>query len=138
MELSERCVRLRAGALRIHMRRARLGVGPVAAVELVSRNAPKPGPGGTYNPRMLGNVLTAIVTPFHEDESIDFDTFQALAKHLVEHGSDGIVVSGTTVESPTLSDVERLDLLRAADEAIGGSGSSSPAPARTPRRTRCT
>ena len=53
---------------------------------------------------MLGNVLTAIVTPFHEDGSIDFDAFQALARYLVEHGSDGIVVSGTTGESPTLSD----------------------------------
>ena len=67
--------------------------------------------GRTYNRRMLGNVLTAIVTPFHEDGSIDFDAFQALARHLVEHGSDGIVVAGTTGESPTLSDDERLDLL---------------------------
>jgi 4-hydroxy-tetrahydrodipicolinate synthase len=71
---------------------------------------------------MLGNVLTAIVTPFHEDGSIDFDAFQALARHLVEHGSDGIVVSGTTGESPTLSDAERLDLLHAAKEAVGGTG----------------
>ena len=71
---------------------------------------------------MLGNVLTAIVTPFHDDGSIDFDAFQALARHLVDHGSDGIVVSGTTGESPTLSDEERLDLLRAATEAIGGTG----------------
>jgi 4-hydroxy-tetrahydrodipicolinate synthase len=71
---------------------------------------------------MLGNVLTAIVTPFRDDGSIDFDAFQALARHLVEHGSDGIVVSGTTGESPTLSDAERLDLLRAATEAIGGTG----------------
>ena len=71
---------------------------------------------------MLGNVLTAIVTPFHEDGSIDLDAFQALAHHLVEHGSDGIVVSGTTGESPTLSDPERLDLLRAAKEAVGGTG----------------
>jgi len=71
---------------------------------------------------MLGNVLTAIVTPFHDDVSIDFDAFQALARHLVEHGSDGIVVSGTTGESPTLSDAERLDLLRAAKEAVGGAG----------------
>jgi 4-hydroxy-tetrahydrodipicolinate synthase len=69
---------------------------------------------------MLGHVLTAIVTPFDEDGSIDFDAFQALARHLVEHGSDGIVVSGTTGESPTLSDRERLDLLRAAKEAVGG------------------
>jgi 4-hydroxy-tetrahydrodipicolinate synthase len=67
---------------------------------------------------MLGNVLTAIVTPFREDESIDFDAFQRLARHLVDHGSDGLVVAGTTGESPTLSDNERLDLFRAALEAV--------------------
>src|SRR3954449_1626986 len=69
---------------------------------------------------MLGNVLTAIVTPFHEDESVDFDAFQRLARHLVENGSDGVVVAGTTGESPTLTDGERLDLFRAALEAVGG------------------
>jgi 4-hydroxy-tetrahydrodipicolinate synthase len=68
---------------------------------------------------MLGNVLTAIVTPFREDGSIDFDAFQALARHLVANGSDGIVVAGTTGESPTLADSERLDLFRAALEAVG-------------------
>ncbi|MFL5926148.1 MAG: 4-hydroxy-tetrahydrodipicolinate synthase [Gaiellaceae bacterium] len=68
---------------------------------------------------MLGNVLTAIVTPFRDDESVDFDAFQQLARHLVEHGSDGIVVAGTTGESPTLTDLERLDLFRAALEAVG-------------------
>ncbi len=68
---------------------------------------------------MLGNVLTAIVTPFHEDGSIDFDAFQRLARHLVANGSDGVVVAGTTGESPTLSDTERLDLFRAALEAVG-------------------
>jgi 4-hydroxy-tetrahydrodipicolinate synthase len=68
---------------------------------------------------MLGHVLTAIVTPFREDESIDFDAFQRLARHLVEQGSDGIVVAGTTGESPNLSDEERLDLIRAAIEAVG-------------------
>ena len=68
---------------------------------------------------MLGNVLTAIVTPFREDGAVDFDSFQRLAKHLVDHGSDGIVVAGTTGESPNLSDKERLDLFRAALEAVG-------------------
>jgi 4-hydroxy-tetrahydrodipicolinate synthase len=68
---------------------------------------------------MLGNVLTAIVTPFREDESIDFDAFQRLARHLVDNGSDGVVVAGTTGESPTLSDGERLDLIRAAIDAVG-------------------
>ena len=68
---------------------------------------------------MLGSVLTAIVTPFADDESVDFDCFQRLARHLVESGSDGIVVAGTTGESPTLTDEERLDLIRAAIEAVG-------------------
>ena len=68
---------------------------------------------------MLGNVLTAMVTPFHEDGSVDFASFQRLARHLVENGSDGVVVSGTTGESPNLTDDERLDLFRAAVEAVG-------------------
>jgi 4-hydroxy-tetrahydrodipicolinate synthase len=68
---------------------------------------------------MLGHVLTAMVTPFHDDGSVDFGAFQALARHLVENGSDGVVVAGTTGESPTLSDDERLDLIRAALEAVG-------------------
>jgi 4-hydroxy-tetrahydrodipicolinate synthase len=68
---------------------------------------------------MLGNVLTAIVTPIREDGSVGFDEFQALARHLVENGSDGIVVAGTTGESPTLTDTERLDLVRAAVDAVG-------------------
>ncbi len=68
---------------------------------------------------MLGGVLTAIVTPFGDDGRIDYDAFQALARHLIDHGSDGLVVGGTTGESPTLEDAERLDLVRAAIEAVG-------------------
>jgi 4-hydroxy-tetrahydrodipicolinate synthase len=68
---------------------------------------------------MLGNVLTAIATPFHEDGSIDFAAFQRLAHYLVENGSDGVVVAGTTGESPTLDDDERIDLIRAAISAVG-------------------
>jgi len=68
---------------------------------------------------MLGNVLTAIVTPFREDGAVDYDAFQRVARHLVENGSDGVVVAGTTGESPTLADGERLDLFRAALEAVG-------------------
>ncbi len=70
--------------------------------------------------RMLGGVLTAIVTPFDDEGRIDYDAYQALARHLVENGSDGLVVAGTTGESPTLSDAERLDLVRATIEAVGG------------------
>jgi 4-hydroxy-tetrahydrodipicolinate synthase len=70
---------------------------------------------------MLGKVLTAIVTPYRDDESVDFDAFQQLARYLVENGSDGLVVAGTTGESPTLTDGERLDLFRAAVDAVGDS-----------------
>ena len=72
---------------------------------------------------MLGRVLTAIVTPFREDGSVDLDAFQDLARHLVDHGSEGIVVAGTTGESPTLSDGERSDLISAAVEAVGSDAS---------------
>jgi 4-hydroxy-tetrahydrodipicolinate synthase len=68
---------------------------------------------------VLGEVLTAIVTPFHSDGSVDYDRFRELAQHLVDHGSDGIVVFGTTGESPTLSDGEKLELLSAALDAVG-------------------
>jgi 4-hydroxy-tetrahydrodipicolinate synthase len=69
---------------------------------------------------MLGELLTAIVTPFNADGSVSLDKFRELATFLVEHGSDGIVVSGTTGESPTLTDEEKLDLFAAAVDAVGG------------------
>jgi 4-hydroxy-tetrahydrodipicolinate synthase len=68
---------------------------------------------------MLGEVLTAIVTPFGEDGSVDYDRFRELAQHLVDNGSDGLVVTGTTGESPTLTDDERLELYAAAVDAVG-------------------
>ena len=68
---------------------------------------------------MLGEVLTAAVTPFREDGSVDVDLFRDLCLHLVENGSDGIVVAGTTGESPTLTDDERLELVAAAVDAVG-------------------
>jgi 4-hydroxy-tetrahydrodipicolinate synthase len=64
-------------------------------------------------------VLTAIVTPFSDDGAVDFDAFQRLAQQLVDNGSDGVVVAGTTGESPTIEDGERLDLIRSAIEAVG-------------------
>src|SRR5713226_2695932 len=69
---------------------------------------------------MLGEVLTAIVTPFDRDGRVDLDRFRELALYLVENGSDGIVVCGTTGESPTLSDVEKLELWRVAVETLRG------------------
>ena len=68
---------------------------------------------------MLGEVLTAIVTPFHQDGSLDVDAFRRLAAHLVDNGSDGLVVAGTTGESPTLTDAEKLELFAAALDAVG-------------------
>ena len=68
---------------------------------------------------MLGEILTAIVTPFRADGSVDLDRFRALASHLVENGSDGLVVTGTTGESPTLSDDERFELYEAAVDEVG-------------------
>jgi 4-hydroxy-tetrahydrodipicolinate synthase len=68
---------------------------------------------------MLGSVLTAMVTPFAADGSVDVDRFRELATYLVDNGSDGLVVCGTTGESPTLSDKEKLLLFAAARDAVG-------------------
>lgn len=68
---------------------------------------------------MLGEVITAIVTPFDADGSVDLGAFRELATHLVDHGNDGLVVCGTTGESPTLSDEEKLELFAAAKDAVG-------------------
>jgi 4-hydroxy-tetrahydrodipicolinate synthase len=69
---------------------------------------------------VLGEVLTAIVTPFREDGSVDLERFRELCLHLVGNGSDGLVVAGTTGESPTLNDDERFSLFETAVEAVGG------------------
>jgi 4-hydroxy-tetrahydrodipicolinate synthase len=68
---------------------------------------------------MLGSVLTAMVTPFNADGAVDVDRFRDLAIDLVDNGSDGLVVCGTTGESPTLSDREKLLLFAAARDAVG-------------------
>src|SRR6266508_4886036 len=68
---------------------------------------------------MLGEVLTAIATPFQADGSVDYDRFRELAVHLVDNGSDGFVVTGTTGEAPTLTDDERFELYAAALDAVG-------------------
>jgi 4-hydroxy-tetrahydrodipicolinate synthase len=68
---------------------------------------------------MLGEVLTAILTPFHPDGSVNVPKFRELAAYLVDHGSDGVVVAGTTGESPTLTDDEKLELFAAAVDAVG-------------------
>jgi 4-hydroxy-tetrahydrodipicolinate synthase len=67
----------------------------------------------------FGRVLTAMVTPFTDDGKLDVEGAQRLAAHLVEHGHDGLVVSGTTGESATTSDEEQLTVLRAVLDAVG-------------------
>ena len=68
---------------------------------------------------MLGEVLTAMVTPFDASGALDYERFRELATHLVENGSDGVVVAATTGESPTLSDDERIELVATAVDAVG-------------------
>jgi 4-hydroxy-tetrahydrodipicolinate synthase len=68
---------------------------------------------------VLGEILTAIVTPFKRDGSLDLESFRALAAHLVDNGSDGLVVTGSTGESATLSDGERFQLYEAAVDEVG-------------------
>jgi 4-hydroxy-tetrahydrodipicolinate synthase len=68
---------------------------------------------------VLGEVLTAIVTPFDDEGRVDIAKFRELASYLVENGSDGIVVTGTTGESPTLTDEERFQLYEAAVDEVG-------------------
>jgi 4-hydroxy-tetrahydrodipicolinate synthase len=79
----------------------------------------------------ISGVITAMATPFSQDGALDLDAARRLARHLVENGSHGLVVAGTTGESPTLSDAEKLSLLKAVIEEVGdqativcGSGSN--------------
>jgi 4-hydroxy-tetrahydrodipicolinate synthase len=67
----------------------------------------------------IEGVITAMATPFAEDGSLDEAAARRLARHLVEHGSHGLVLAGTTGESPTLSDEEKLSLLRAVRDELG-------------------
>jgi len=67
----------------------------------------------------IGGVITAMVTPFAEDRSLDEGAARKLARHLIEHGSNGLVLAGTTGESPTLDDEEKLALLRAVRDELG-------------------
>jgi 4-hydroxy-tetrahydrodipicolinate synthase len=83
----------------------------------------------------FGPVLTAMVTPFDADGKLDTDAAQNLAKWLVAHGNDGVVVAGTTGESPTLTPDEQVELIIAVREAlpnhtvIAGAGSNDTAAA---------
>jgi 4-hydroxy-tetrahydrodipicolinate synthase len=92
-------------------------------------NGPIPWQHGTMNAR-FGRVLTAMVTPFKTDGSLDLDGAQTLARHLTtDGGNNGLVIAGTTGESPTLTHDEQIDLVRAVVEAtdtpvVAGAGSN--------------
>ncbi|MCL6634155.1 MAG: 4-hydroxy-tetrahydrodipicolinate synthase [Peptococcaceae bacterium] len=68
----------------------------------------------------FGRVLTAMVTPFNRDLTVNYSQARKLARHLVEAGSDGLVVTGTTGESPTLTREEKIELYRVVVEEVGG------------------
>src|SRR2546422_1381263 len=70
----------------------------------------------------FGSVVTAMVTPFREDHAVDYDGAQQLAAYLLDHGSDAIVVAGSTGESPALTRRERAELYRAVGETVRGHG----------------
>jgi len=65
-------------------------------------------------------VITAMVTPFDRDGGVDYDASGALACHLAEHGSTGVLLCGTTGESPTLTHDEKLCLVKSVKAALGG------------------
>jgi 4-hydroxy-tetrahydrodipicolinate synthase len=67
----------------------------------------------------IRGVITAMATPFGESGEIDLDAARRLASHLLEHGSHGLVIAGTTGECPTLTDEEDIVLLRAVREEVG-------------------
>src|SRR5579862_4728832 len=68
----------------------------------------------------FGRLLTAMITPFTADGAVDFAKAAELAKHLVASGSDGLVITGTTGEGPTLSEDEKLEMYRTTKRAVGG------------------
>src|SRR5688572_19840081 len=67
----------------------------------------------------FGRVLTAMATAFGDDGSVDLEQTAAIATHLVDHGHDGVVVCGTTGESPTTTPAENGEILRVVREAVG-------------------
>jgi len=70
----------------------------------------------------FGDIVTAMVTPFTAEMQVDYLAFARLADHLLANGSDGLLVAGTTCESPTLSDDEKVSLFRHAVEVAAGRG----------------
>src|ERR1700709_2547366 len=88
------------------------------------------GPAGREG-RPFGTVLAAMVTPFTSTGELDLDATAALAEKLVRDGNDGLVVNGTTGESPTTTDAEKAAVIKAVVEAVGarapvGAGGGTP------------
>lgn len=69
--------------------------------------------------QIFGRVLTAMVTPFKEDGSVNYDVAEKLANHLISLGNDGLIVCGTTGESPTLTEDEKYQLFKVVKQAVG-------------------
>ncbi|MDQ7093396.1 4-hydroxy-tetrahydrodipicolinate synthase [Desulfosporosinus sp. PR] len=70
----------------------------------------------------FGRILTAMVTPLNEAFEVDYQEAQRLAEYLINHGSDGVVVCGTTGESPTITEKEKIELFKVVKEAVGSKG----------------
>jgi len=71
---------------------------------------------------VFGRLFTAMVTPFNEQLEVDYQKAQELAEYLINNGNDGIVVAGTTGESPTLTHSEKINLFKAVKEVVGNKG----------------
>lgn len=89
---------------------------------------------GIYERAQFGRVVTAMVTPFRPDGSLNLDRAQDLAIYLQDNGSEGLVLAGTTGEAPTLTHAEQIDLFAAVEDVIdipvlAGTGSNNPAEA---------
>jgi len=68
----------------------------------------------------FGRLLTAMVTPFKDDLSIDWAGVEQLAEHLIQSGHDGIVLNGTTGEAPTTSDEEKIEIIKVVRKVVAG------------------
>lgn len=88
---------------------------------MTTAGPPQTGTGrAPADPGPFGSVLTAMVTPFGADGHVDLDAVAHVATHLVDSGCDGLVVSGTTGESPTTTDAEKTAVLETVLETVGG------------------
>lgn len=84
----------------------------------------------------FGNIATAMVTPFDKNENIDFQKLSKLIDYLINNGTDSLVVAGTTGESPTLSEEEKVALIQYSVKERQAASRSSPAREATTRKRR--